>query len=177
MKWILLIGAALGAASAPVTAAVAQATNRQPSETLKSLTGCRGIADGAERLTCYDREVAALAAAEARKDVVIVDRQQLNRTRKTLFGLALPDLGLFGSDSPGEEGVSRISSTIKAANQTPYGKWILQLEDGASWAQMDSRDLPISPKPGHPIEIRKAALGSYLANIKGQVAIRVQRLR
>ncbi len=177
MNWIVLIVLALSAGSASATAALAQATKAPPSDALKNLTNCRDIANGRERLTCYDREVANLAAAQSRKDVVIVDRQQLNRTRKTLFGLALPDLGLFGSDTPGEEGVSRISSTIKAANQTPYGKWILRLEDGASWVQMDSRDLPISPKPGHPIEIRKAALGSYLANIKGQVAIRVQRLR
>ncbi len=157
--------------------ASAQVANTERPAALKRLTDCRSIADQAQRLACYDREVAAVDTAEARKDLVVVDREQLKKTRKTLFGLTLPNLSVFGDDSPEGEGTSRIEGKIKTVSQTPYGKWIFDLEDGARWAQTDSKDLPIFPKPGHEIKIRKAAVGSYLANVNGQVAIRVQRLR
>ncbi|HWH17929.1 MAG TPA: hypothetical protein VNT77_06275 [Allosphingosinicella sp.] len=138
---------------------------------------CRAIADESERLACYDREVAALDAAEARREVVMVDRQQLRETRRTLFGLTLPNLSVFGDDNEDEEGVSQIEAKIRSAAQTPVGKWILTLDNGTRWVQTDSRNLAIYPQPGHAIKIRKAALGSYLANIAGQTAIRVERSR
>lgn len=151
---------------------------KQPrSPALTRLVGCRDLAAPEERLACYDREVAALDAAEARHDVVVVDRDQLRKTRRTLFGLTLPNLSIFGDDSPDEEGVQRIEAKIKTVSQTPYGKWIFELDDGARWAQTDSRELPIWPKPGQTISIRKAAMGSYLANVNDQIAIRVERLR
>ncbi len=178
MKRILVVGTLVAATSAlmvnPVAAEVAKTARP---DALKRLTDCRAIASQAERLSCYDREVAAVDAAEARKDLVVVDREQLNTTRRSLFGLTLPNLSIFGDNSSEAEGVSRLESRIKSVRQTGHGKWIFDLEDGGRWAQIDSKDLPVWPKPGHQIAIRKAALGSYLANVKGQVAIRVERLR
>lgn len=171
MRLVFLIGGAVALAT-PVSAQDVK-DSRPPA--LKRLTNCRSIASQTERLACYDREVAAVDAAEARKDLVVVDREQLKKTRRTLFGLTLPNLSVFGNDSPDEEGVTQIESKIKAATQTAYGKWILELADGARWIQIDSRELAIEPRPGHDVKIRKAALGSYVANIKGQVAIRVKR--
>lgn len=160
---------------APV-AALAQQPQARP-EALKRLTACRSVAGESERLACYDREVAAVDAAEARKDLVVVDREQLKKTRRTLFGLSLPNLSVFGDDSPDQEGVSRIESRIKSLSQTPDGKWVFVLEDGAQWLQSDSRNLSMDPRVGQPIVIRKAAIGSYLANVNKQIAIRVRRAR
>lgn len=164
---------ALGAA----TLGAAQPAKTSRPEALNRLTACRALADATERLACYDREVAAVDAAEARKDLVVVDREQLRKTRRTLFGLTLPNLSVFGDDNDDEEAISRLESTIKRASQTPYRKWVFTLEDGAQWEQTDSRNLGVTPKPGDSIKIRKAVLGSYLANVKDQVAIRVRRLR
>ena len=94
----------------------------------------------------------------------------------TLFGLALPDLGLFGDDNE-EEGVSEIQSTVHSATQNALGKWIIRLEDGARWIQIDSRELARDPRPGLPVRIRRAAMGSYLANVDNQIAIRVRRVQ
>lgn len=168
--------AAIACTLIPAGAFAREASSDRPAA-LKRLTDCRAIVEQMQRLACYDREVAAIDAGEARKDLVVLDRQQLNKARKTLFGLALPNIPLFGQDAPEAEGVSHIEAKIKAVSQTPYGKWILDLEDGARWAQIDSKELQVYPKVGHPIKIRRAALGSYLANVNGQVAIRVQRLR
>lgn len=159
--------------------ALAQAGDAPRSESLKRLVDCRSITDGAERLACFDREVAAIDAAEAANELVVVDREQIRKTRRTLFGLALPDLGIFGGGSGDEkeDGVSQIESTIKKAERGAYGRWVITLETGAVWAQTDDRNLPRWPKAGQPILIKRGVLGSFMANINEQNAIRVERLR
>jgi hypothetical protein len=144
---------------------------------LRELIGCRSLADASARLACFDRTAAAVDAAEKRKDLVVVDRDQLRTTRRTLFGLTLPNLSIFGDDSKDEEGVSRIETTIRGASQTAYRKWLFTLQDGAQWEQIDGRELSITPRAGHSIKIRRGAVGSYLANVQDQTAIRVRRLR
>ena len=159
------------------------AAQRQPQpaqerpQALTRVLDCRALQSAQERLACYDREVAALQQAEATRELVVLDRQQVRRTRRTLFGLTLPNLGLLGDDNPNEEGASEIQSTLRSAVQNPFGKWILTLEDGARWIQLDSREFSREPRAGHSIRIRRAAMGSYLANIDNQIAIRVRRER
>jgi hypothetical protein len=171
---IFTVSAALFAAAA--APAAAQPPEAERPEALTRLVGCRAVQSEAERLACYDREVAAFEAAEQSRQLVVMDRQQVRRTRRSLFGLVLPDLDIFGDDNPDEEeGVSALETTLRSARQDAFGKWVLVLEDGARWHQIDSRELAREPRAGHPIRIRRAAMGSYLANIDGQIAIRVRR--
>jgi hypothetical protein len=109
--------------------------------------------------------------------VVVVDREQLRKTRKTLFGLVLPNLSIFGDDNADQEGITNLETTIKTVSRNPYGRWIFDLAEGGRWMQNDSRNLAVDAKPGQPISIRRAAMGSYLANVNKQTAIRVERLR
>ncbi|HEX8402147.1 MAG TPA: hypothetical protein VF628_10635 [Allosphingosinicella sp.] len=160
--------------AAPV---MAQSGQQARPALLKDLVGCRSVADPASRLACFDRAASALDEAEKRKDLVVVDREQLRKTRRTLFGLTLPNLSVFGDDNKDEEGVTRIETTLKGATQNGLGKWIFTLPDGAHWEQIDSRELANTPRPGHEIKIRRAAMGSYLANVQGQIAVRVRRMR
>ncbi len=160
--------------AAPALAQDRRNAPSQPPEALNRVVQCRAIAAAEERLACFDREVAAMEAAQASGQLVAMDLQQVRRTRRSLFGLALPDLNIFGDDSDDE--ASSIETTIRSARQGPDGKWVIQLEDGARWAQIDSRDLAIWPRAGHPIRIRRAAMGSYLANVNNQTAIRVRRV-
>lgn len=174
--WVNLAAAA--ALLAGTAAAGAQGREAQArSQTLTRVVDCGKIGGDAERLACFDREVAALDAAEARKDLVVVDREQLRKTRRTLFGLTLPNLSVFGDDNDDQEGLERIDTSIRNVSQTPYGKWIFTLQDGAIWEQIDSRKLVIEPRVGNNIKIRRAAMGSYLANVRDQTAIRVRRMR
>jgi hypothetical protein len=144
---------------------------------LKDLADCRAITEPGARLACFDRTSAAIDRAERAKDLVVVDREQLRKTRRTLFGLTLPNLSVFGDDSPNEPGMELIETTIAKVTQDGLGKWVFVLPDGATWQQADSRQLSIDPKSGQSIKIRRAAMGSYLANVEKQVAIRVRRLR
>ena len=161
------------------SAASAQERPQERPQALNRLVACRSISATAERLACYDREVAAVDAAERARDLVVVDRQQVRRTRRSLFGLALPNLGIFGDDNDDdseEEQASVLESTIRTVRQDADGKWTFTLEDGARWTQVDTRDLQRDPRPGNRVRIRRAGLGSYLANIDGQLAIRVRRI-
>ena len=114
-----------------------------------------------------------MAAAEAASEIRVVDRQQVRSTRRSLFGLTLPDLNIFGGDA--DDPMNEINGTIRSVNQLGDGKWAFTLDDGARWVQIDSRDLSSYPRVGHSVRIRRAAMGSFLANINRNTAIRVRR--
>ena len=138
-----------------------------PPPAFQNLIDCRSTTDDAARLACYDKQVAALAAARENRDVVIVDREQIRKTRRSLFGLTLPKLDIFGSDKDSEreeEEFVQIETTIASASQRD-GHWTITLEDGARWRQTDTRPLVREPARGVPIKIRRAAMGSFLANV------------
>ena len=167
---------ALLAVAAMATPAGAQTKKpAQPPAALSRVLACQAIRDGTQRLACYDRQVAAMSHAQATGDLVAMDRQEVRRTKRSLFGIALPDLGVFGDNSIGEN-VSSLETTIKTARQNADGKWTFELAEGGRWAQIDSREFIVDPRAGHPIRIRRAAMGSYLANVNKQIAIRVRRV-
>jgi hypothetical protein len=170
---MFMIGAALSAIATP---AFAQPPKHERVPALARVVNCRAIVQTAQRLACFDREVAALDAAEAARELVVMDRQQVRSTRRSLFGLALPDLGIFGENNTDDDAPAQLDSTIKSASQNAHRKWILTLEDGARWIQIDTRNMAIEPKAGLRIQIRRAGLGSYMANVAGQPGIRVRRI-
>jgi hypothetical protein len=152
------------------------AAPQQP-ELFDKLLACRSVRDASARLACFDERVAAMDAAAKRADLVVVDRGDIHKARKSLFGLTLPALGIFGGgerERREAESFTEIESTIRSARSNGY-RWTVILEDGARWVQVDSKMPPRDPKPGQTIRIRKAALGSFLANIGGQRAIRMRR--
>jgi len=154
----------------------ANAEEPKQAELFDNLLACRSVSDAAKRLACYDSKVSALDAAAKNDELVVVDRSQIRQARRSLFGLTLPDLGIFGGGKAEREGegISEIESTIRRAYYSSY-RWNIILDDGARWVQIDTRDPARDPRAGQTIRIRRAALGSFLANIEGQRAIRVRR--
>lgn len=147
-------------------------------EVLNQLTACRQVTPDAERLACYDRQVAALEAAESAREIAVVDRQQIRRTRRSLFGLTLPDLGIFGGDrDEGEDGaaVNEITSTITSIGTNAEGRTTYRLADNSVWVQTEGR--AGFPRTGEAIRIRRGPLGSFIANIAERPGIRVIRQR
>jgi hypothetical protein len=139
------------------------------------LIACQSIRDNVQRLACYDREVASVGTANARGDLVVMDREQVRKTRRSLFGLSLPDLGVFGGgELPGD--ADTLQTTIRGAKEGPDGKWWFNLAEGGSWVQLDSRDFIVDPAPGQPVRIRRGSLGSYMMNVNKQTAIKVHRV-
>lgn len=161
-------------AGSPALAAKKAPASPAP-QAITRVVACASVTNPEQRLACFDKEVAAMNQAQRAGDLVAMDRQQIRKTRRSLFGLSLPDLGLF-SDSENDDGPSEIVTTIKAARQDSHGAWTLDLAEGGRWVQIDTRPFVIDPKPGQPIRIRRAALGSYLANVNKQIAVRVRRV-
>jgi hypothetical protein len=170
MNRMVMIGAM--AAIQPIVAE-AQVTPERPA-LLAKLVACRAIAAVPERVACYDQHVAALDKAERGRDVALVERTEVNRARRSLFGFPVPRLKIFegGSDEPE---FTRIEATIKEARQSA-GRWSFQLDDGSRWAQSETDELARAPKPGDTIRVRRGAVGSFLANIGKAPAIRVRRV-
>jgi hypothetical protein len=176
MRHKITILSLLSAMALPVAALAEKAPALDRPESFRKLIECRTITDNAERLSCFDRQAAILDTAERNSEVMIVDRQQAAKAKKGLFGLSLPSIGgLFGKDDKvtGEE-VNAIESTIKSVAMNKAGKLVIVIEDGARWVQIDTQSVR-SPKAGQPIRIRRAAMGSFFANINNQTAIRMRR--
>ncbi|WP_374470948.1 hypothetical protein [Phenylobacterium sp.] len=168
----LAVLAALAVAAAG--AASAQPKPEGRAGALQRLTDCRKITDGAERLACYDAAAAAFESAEAKGDVVVVDREQAREVRRQGFGFQIPSLAMFEKGESKEE-VENVTGQVASARMNGAGKWVVQLEGGAVWLQIDTNELSFGPKPGDPVKIRRATLGSYLMSVKGQRAFRVKR--
>jgi hypothetical protein len=165
--------AALASCAGPGYAA--QSAEDRP-EVLQKLFDCRRIAEIGARAACYDAQVDAFSAAERDRRVVVIDQTEVRRTRRRLFGFTLPNIKLF-SPAEGEkaEEITRLETTVTSVSRS-NGALLLTLQDGARWIQSDSDTLPTDPKPGDPVIIRKAAMGSYFANIGKRPAIRVRRI-
>lgn len=159
---------------------ISAAERQQPRpEIFSDLLQCRSIAEDTLRLACFDRQVAAMETASQRDEVVVLDKTELNKTRRTLFGFSLPKLPFLndGEEKKGQpeaEGTSQIVATIESVKSLGYGKWQIRLEDGAEWMTTDAvtyRD----PRPGMKIEIKRASVGSFMGKIEGR-AVRMKRI-
>lgn len=158
---------------------VAAKEQDEPAKTppmVQQVYDCRAIADSGQRLACYDRAVAALATAEASREITIADKETVKKTRRGLFGFSLPRIGLFAGDNEENE-IKEVEAVVKSVSVDRSGRYRIVMEDGAVWQQIDGTRLPRDPKPGHKVKIKVAALGSYFANVEGQRAIRMKRDR
>ncbi len=168
-----LVLATLGVALAP--AAGAQPKGESRAAIVQKLMDCRKVSDDAGRLACFDQATAALDQAEAKGDVVIVDREQARQVRRQAFGFALPSISMF-EKGEAKEDLENVAGAVDSARQNNAGKWVIKLQDGAVWTQVDSNELHKTPKSGMPVKIRQASMGSFLMSIDGGGAFRVRRV-
>ena len=176
---ILLILFLVGAPALAVAQGRNEASPPRP-ETFEALVRCRAIAEDAARLACFDQAAAALQAAQERRDVVVVDRQQVREGRRRLFGLALPRIPIFGggdNDDEDDDQIRTVEGVVASASQDGLGHWVVALQDGAVWVQVDNNTLALRPRPGQRVVINRGALGSFMMRVNNQPGIRVRRTR
>jgi hypothetical protein len=142
---------------------------------VQKLADCRRITDDKARLSCYDETAAAFDQAEAKGDIVVVDREQARTVRRQAFGFSMPSITLFEKGEAKEE-LENVTAVLASARRDGAGHWVFKLEDGAVWAQVATEDLFKTPKPGMKVKIKKASLGSFMLQIENQSAIRVRRV-
>lgn len=165
--WVGLAIAALGASAAQAQEGPAP---------LNALERCRTIADDTMRLACFDRAAAVLAQSVEKKEVVVLDREEARKTRRSLFGFTLPRLKLFGNedDDREEREFTEIDSTVKSARGLGYGKLRFTIEDGAVWQTTEA--VRMDPKPGDKVNIKKGTMGSYFVRFDDGRAVRGMRV-
>lgn len=153
--------------------ALAQAPASPPAS-IQAVIACKAIEDAAQRLACYDEAVPKMAQAEASGDVVSVDREQRRAVRRQAFGLQLPSLSIFDRGERTEE-LDRVTLKVTGAHREGNGRWVITLETGAVWRQIDDVDPVHEPHAGSTAEIRKGMLGSFFMKVDGHEAMRVHR--
>lgn len=172
--WMVPFAATL-CCSVPAAAADKEDALAAPPTIFTDLVACKTIADSEQRLACFDEKVAALESAQASKQVVIADREQVREARRGLFGLSLPRIKLFG-DGDESEDVNELSTKIQSASRAGYGKWMIVLEDGATWLQTDSTKIYPYPEPGSDVLIKRGSFGSFTAKVGKGRFFKVKRV-
>ena len=173
---VLLVGA-------PALAFAQRGRDAPPArpQAFEALVRCRTIAEDAARLACFDQAAAALQSAQERREIVMVDRQQVREGRRRLFGLTLPRIPIFGGgddeDDNDQDAVRSLESTVSAVSMTGYGQYQVTLADGSVWVQVDNNQMAVPPRNGHRIVVNRGALGSYMMRVNNQPGIRVRRVR
>ncbi|TAJ69190.1 MAG: hypothetical protein EPO51_24475 [Phenylobacterium sp.] len=168
------MGVALAAAALCGPAANAQPKPEARSAMLQKLVDCRKLTDESARLACYDQATVALDQAEAKGDIVVVDREQARKVRRQAFGFSVPSITLFERGESKEE-LENTTGVVAVARINGAGKWVIKLEDGAVWTQVDANELFRDPKPGMPVKIRQASMGSFLMTVDNTRAFRARR--
>jgi len=162
-------------AASQLVAAPAPALPQDRAKELQQLIDCRKLTDNAARLACYDQAAASLDQAEAKGDIVVVNREQARKVRRQAFGFTLPSISLFERGEKAEDIASTVDK-IAQVRRLPTGRWEIKLESGATWVQIDATEIPIDPKPGQPVKINRASLGSYMMQVGNQRAVKVHRV-
>jgi hypothetical protein len=167
---VVLIAAVAG----PPLANAADKASQARAQQLQALMDCRKLTDNTARLACFDQAAAVFDEAEAKGDVVVVDREQAQKVRRQAFGFSLPSMSLFDRGAKPEE-ISATEGVIASARKLPTGKWEVKVTDGGTWVQIDSSEIPIDPKAGQKVKIRAAALGSFMMTVGNQREVKVRR--
>jgi hypothetical protein len=137
------------------------------------LLACQSLTDAVGRLACFDHEAAAMRGAISRRDLVVVDRDEIRRTRRSLFGLSLPNMAVLGGD---KEEISHIDSVLEGTSHNRDGGYVFRLEDDSRWTQVDDRPFALEPRKGEKVVVKRAAMGSFMLTVGHQPGVRVQRL-
>lgn len=155
----------------------AEARDREqttPSKALDELARCAGVASDSERLACFDRTVKSVVSAQRAKDFVVLDRVEVQRAKRSLFGFSLPSIKLFGGGDD-EQPIKELTAVMRSAVPMPGGLMRFEFDDNGVWETTEQVMLP--PRKGDRVTIKAGALGSYVATAPGRRSARVRRLR
>lgn len=168
---------ALLAAAVVGPPAAAQKSAPTASAPVARVMECRKIVDAQARLSCYDGTVDSLGKALSGGSLVVVDREDIRRTRRSLFGFSLPKLPFFNGDNSQNDTPDEIIATIASVKALPNDMWAIVLDSGAEWHTVQEGSMQSPPKTGQKIKIRSGALGSYRVSVAGRPGLRAMRVR
>ena len=168
----------LSAVLAVPSAAAPKTRPTAASPLVAAIDRCRQIADSTQRLACYDTAANALVTATTSGEVSIVDRGEVRKVRRSLFGFSLPKVPFFSGDTTANEAQQKLDSTITSVHQLNSGHYQIVIADNnAVWETTESGGISFEPPHvGQKIEILRGALGNYFLRIDGQIGVRGKRV-
>jgi hypothetical protein len=155
----------------------AEAQQALPPTSFTAILACREQSNAEARLRCYDSAAASLAEASASGKISVLDREEVRKTRRSLFGFNIPSIPFFRGDVEKESEPDQIEARLKSARATGYNKWLVELEGGALWQTTEPDTRGSTPKAGQLARIKKGAIGSYMISFEGSRALRAMRVR
>ena len=144
-------------------------------DAIQQITACRSIAEPGPRLACFDAAVGALDSARQGGDLVVVSRAEVQADQRSAFGFNINLVNPFARDGQAVEAIEAIESPVRRARQLSTGRWLVSLEDGSTWMQIDDTAVNVSRPDDTTARVRRAALGSYLMTLGSSRAFRVRR--
>jgi len=161
-----------------VLAFAAAVADRRPDNALVAeLERCLAVADDGARLACHDAAARRLVDAARTRDLVVVDREQVKRTRRSLFGLNLGDADpITGKPEAEAERIETLDTVVRGFAPQPGGRWLLTLAEGGRWQTTEQWSGGSEPERDAKVTVRRGALGSYLLKMDGARAVRVRRV-
>lgn len=192
MKYLIAAGVLIFAASAAGPAAALG----KAEDALARALACREIAPDADRLACLDQALAGVAveARKAKKDetpelfgmVPEAPEAKDKKKQKDLpFIAQTPEE--FGAENvpelraeQEEKRLKSIAFTATKVTTNSRNMATIYLENGQVWRQLESDNVSFFPKKNrqYGVEIRRGALGNYLASIDGfSKPLRVERIK
>jgi hypothetical protein len=139
------------------------APDRVPSE----LRSCVSIQRNAERLACFDRVIAVLAAG---KDGAALAAA----TPEASFGLGANTREAPANAANESGDLQSVQSTVKGFGRAGDGSTIIHLQNGQSWRQLSGGDTLL--KAGDSVTINRAALGSFQMKVPSGRTAKVRRV-
>ncbi len=154
--------------------AAAQAASATAPRLIDDLAACRAITAPDARLACFDRTAAAVVEARNDKAIVVLDRGEVQKAKKSLFGFSLPSIKLFG-DGKDDAQLKQLVGTMQTSTSLPGGLIRFTLEDGGQWETTEQ--VMMAPHRGDVVTIKAGSLGSYIATAPGRRSAKVRRVR
>lgn len=157
-------------------AGAVQADGARDDPRLDGLARCIAVQESAARLACFDAAARTLVAAARDREIVVVKRADVVRTRRSLFGIGgEPGDALLG-DTARADRIETLDTKVASATRLPNDRWALQFAEGGRWQTTEAWALGTEPKAGVAASIRRGALGSYMLKVPGERGVRVRRI-
>jgi hypothetical protein len=153
------------------------------------ILSCMKVGDDTQRLACFDRQAAALVAAQSHPSAPatkptavaaaapaaaakLTPEQKIGLTRDKVDALeAAPG-------APPEPEIKNFTAAIKNISVDARNRQVYELDNGQLWHQSETKP-GFTVHPGDPVRISKAALGSFFMELQSNKhqATRVSRVR
>ena len=142
-----------------------------------AIEACRTIADPTQRLACFDQSAEQLVNAARTGAVAVVDRSEVRKARKSLFGFSVPKIPFFSGDDSADAVSDTLETTVTKAWGVGYGRYRLVIAEGnAEWETTEAYATMREPKAGDKVTIKRGPLGSYIMRIGSNRGVKSKRV-